>query len=1028
MNCCAPAKRRSNFRTEAAKSCKVDGRSIIAFFVVKAFQQNQYLAERAVPNFLKDCKAMKEESTMPCICKPGFAGVALMLLAVMIRFSYSNAVTNPADTVALQAFRRALQDPVDLHLENWKGSNPCEMGWYGVFCTPPAGPNNITYVMELRLFQLNLSGILAPELGDLSMLMSLNLMWNKFTGGIPSSFQRLSSLQLLLLNGNQLTGSLPPELGYLPQLNRIQIDQNRISGSIPSTFGGLRSVTHLHMNDNLLNGTIPRELGALPNLVHLLLDNNAFSGALPPEIANAPKLQIIQLDNNLFGTNATIPPAWGNIRTLLKLMRNCGISGIIPDLSGLTSLSVLDLSNNNLTGNIPFFSVLPPNMRTLDLSNNSLTGQIPNSVGSLQFLEVLMLRNNRLIGTIPQTLGTAPTFQSKNYSSVIDLQNNNLANLVNQTLATLAATSQTQVRLAGNPSICPTQSNSTTINPLCIFNLNPVVQFDIASSPVNPSDACQNCEPITVGYRLKSPGFTVFDRHDLAFTTYLSSGLNLSHHQVVLRDYTWQRGPRLAMTIQLLPERTTKFNDSEFDRLYRAFSDWLIPDGETFGPYELITFDPRATPTGGKMSGSKKGLSAVAVAGIVLGVTIFAVFVTSVVLVLKGRRHRTPIALRSQMSQLVRMARAKKNPALKVAGVRFFTFKELAKATNQFDVINEIGQGGYGKVYKATLEEENKVVAVKRAQRESLQGLNEFYTEIEFLSRVHHRNLLGLVGYCDDEGEQMLVYDYMPGGNLRHQLESHKNGGVPLDFPTRLRIAIGSARGLLYLHTEADPPIIHRDIKAANILLDNFKVAKVADFGLSKQAPVPDMYGNTPSFVSTGVKGTPGYIDPEYYLTRQLTEKSDVFSFGVVLLELITGTRAISKGKNIVREVQLRNEAGEILSLVDPDVVHYPWGPLERFMRVGLKCCEDMPEKRPDMAEVVRDLESIASSSSDTGSCSPDSYALDMPHASEGQSRYHWDDSQNSDVELSAPSVKDVSDSHDTVELLSKTVSFVRVR
>ncbi|GLT35486.1 hypothetical protein SLA2020_099350 [Shorea laevis] len=223
--------------------------------------------------------------------------------------------------------------------------------------------------------------------------------------------------------------------------------------------------------------------------------------------------------------------------------------------------------------------------------------------------------------------------------------------------------------------------------------------------------------------------------------------------------------------------------------------------------------------------------------------------------------------------------------------------------------------------------------------------------------RLHHRNLVSLVGYCDDEGEQMLVYEYMSNGALR----DHLSGKIkePLSFARRLRIALGSSKGILYLHTEADPPIFHRDIKANNILLDSKFVAKVADFGLSRLASMPDIEGTAPAHVSTVVKGTPGYVDPEYFLTHKLTDKSDVYSLGVVFLELLTGMQPISHGKNLVREVNIAYQSGIIFSVIDGRMGSYPSECVEKFVNLAMECCQDETDSRPSMAEVVQTLETI---------------------------------------------------------------------
>ncbi|KAG0622269.1 hypothetical protein M758_3G085700 [Ceratodon purpureus] len=883
-----------------------------------------------------------------------FWSVAIFLVSMVMvahLFVYLEAVTNPVDTLALQAIYRALHDP-DGHLSNWRGSNPCEDNWEGIVCSEPQGTNNITYVTELRLFGRNLGGTLAPELGNLTQLEYLNIMWNKLTGSIPSTLGKVDDLEILLLNGNQLNGTLPPELGSLTKLTRIQIDENQISGPIPPEFSGMTSMEHLHMNNNSLNGSLPKELGTLPNLIHILLDNNKLTGYLPPEIAYAPSLLIIQLDNNQFASNATIPATWGTIPKLLKLsLRHCGLTGTIPDLANLTHLEVLDLSNNKLTGIIPNRAALPVNLTSIDLSHNQLSGQIPQSIGNLQLLEYLTLKNNKLSGAVPQNLGTGKAFQTAQGLQVIDLQINQLTSF-NASLATLESKTSTKVRLAGNPTICGNANLLT--NPLCVPSNDPfLVPYDssVALEP-SSSNSCHACQPITIGYRLKSPGFSSFDRYDSQFLSWFSAGLNLTQSQVVLKDYTWERGPRLRMTILLFSRNGTSFQQPEFDRLYTNFSQWDLPDSARFGPWELLSFDPRSFAG---FTSTIHGLSKGAMAGIVVGVAVFAMAVTGLVLFVFYWRRRPSAAVRAQIK---RLTKAKSNPALKVSGVIAFTFEELSRATSNFDDKNLLGQGGYGKVYVGDLKDGKQRVAIKRAEPGSLQGAHEFYTEIELLSRVHHRNLCGLVGYCDDVGEQMLVYEFMPGGTLRDHLSAL--AGTPLNFPTRLRIALGSARGILYLHKEANPPIFHRDIKASNILLDARMVAKVADFGLSRLAPVPDFEGATPGHISTLVKGTPGYMDPEYFLTHKLTDKSDVYSFGVVLLELITGMHAISKGKNIVREAHARNEAGEMLSMIDPHIAHYSPKALKAFMQLAVSCCSSSPDERPTMTEVVHTLEELS--------------------------------------------------------------------
>ncbi|CAK9188647.1 unnamed protein product [Ilex paraguariensis] len=293
-------------------------------------------------------------------------------------------------------------------------------------------------------------------------------------------------------------------------------------------------------------------------------------------------------------------------------------------------------------------------------------------------------------------------------------------------------------------------------------------------------------------------------------------------------------------------------------------------------------------------------------------------------------------------------------PQLK--GARWFSFEELRKCTNNFAEVNAIGSGGYGKVYRGTIASD-QLVAIKRAQRGSLQGALEFKTEIELLSRIHHKNVVSLVGFCYEQGEQMLVYEYIPNGNLKDGLSG--KSGFRLNWMRRLRIALDSAKGLAYMHELANPPIIHRDIKSTNILLDDHLNAKVADFGLSKL-----LADTSKSYVSTQVKGTMGYMDPEYYTTQRLSEKSDVYSFGIVLLELVTARAPIERGKYIVVMVKdaIANSTDQyyIRDILDPTLgSSAKLGGLKKFVELAMRCVKDYSCERPTMGEVVREIENI---------------------------------------------------------------------
>ncbi|ONM36854.1 Leucine-rich repeat protein kinase family protein [Zea mays] len=848
-----------------------------------------------------------------------YAVILLVLCAGYVDVARGQT-TDPTEVNALKAIKASLVDPSN-KLKNWGSGDPCTSNWTGIFCDKIPSDSYL-HVTEIQLFKMNLSGTLAPEIGLLPQLKTLDFMWNNLTGNIPKEVGNITTLKLITLNGNLLSGSLPDEIGYLMNLNRLQIDENNISGPIPKSFANLTSIKHLHMNNNSLSGQIPSELSSLPALLHLLVDNNNLSGPLPPELADTRSLEILSL-------------------------RNCSLQGAVPDLSVVPKFGYLDLSWNQLKGSIPT-NRLASNITTIDLSHNFLQGTVPSNFSGLPNIQYLSVNGNLLNGSVPPTIWSNITFTGNRALVLYD--NIHICSLL--------------VRfdiLYGNP-VC-TASNAARAANLC----QPTSVTDAPSGEgkqvsttcfpcptnfeYNPSSPipCFCAAPLGVGFRLKSPGISDFRPYKEAFENDLTSLLELRVYQLYIERYIWEAGPRLNTHLKLFPNNTNLFDMAEVVRLREVLAGWQITLLDVFGPYELLNFTLGFYADEFRTAASP-GLKGGALAGILVGtiVAAIAVSVFSTVFIMKRRRKQRTISRRSLLSRF----------SVKVDGVKCFTFDEMAVATRDFDISAQVGQGGYGKVYRGNLAD-GTTVAIKRAHEDSLQGSKEFCTEIELLSRLHHRNLVSLVGYCDEEDEQMLVYEFMPNGTLRDHLSAKTER--PLSFGQRVHIALGAAKGLLYLHTEANPPIFHRDVKASNILLDSKFVAKVADFGLSRLAPVPDIEGTLPAHISTVVKGTPGYLDPEYFLTHKLTERSDVYSLGVVFLELLTGMKPIQHGKNIVREVNIAYQSGDVSGIIDSRMSSYPPECVKRFLSLAIRCCRDDTEERPYMADIVRELETIRS-------------------------------------------------------------------
>ncbi|CAA0829562.1 Serine/threonine-protein kinase CDL1 [Striga hermonthica] len=318
-----------------------------------------------------------------------------------------------------------------------------------------------------------------------------------------------------------------------------------------------------------------------------------------------------------------------------------------------------------------------------------------------------------------------------------------------------------------------------------------------------------------------------------------------------------------------------------------------------------------------------------------------------------------------------------------------FTFRELAMATKNFRAECLLGEGGFGRVYKGRLETTNQVVAIKQLDRNGLQGNREFLVEVLMLSLLHHPNLVNLIGYCADGDQRLLVYEYMPLGSLEDHLHDLPSDKKRLDWNTRMKIAAGAAKGLEYLHDKANPPVIYRDLKCSNILLDEGYHPKLSDFGLAKLGPVGDK-----THVSTRVMGTYGYCAPEYAMTGQLTLKSDVYSFGVVLLEIITGRKAIDNSRaagehNLVAWARpLFKDRRKFSQMADPMLQgQYPSRGLYQALAVAAMCVQEQPNMRPLIADVVTALTYLASQKYDPEAQQP----AQKPSSGPSTPRMRWE-------------------------------------
>ncbi|TYJ46186.1 hypothetical protein E1A91_A02G103600v1 [Gossypium mustelinum] len=894
----------------------------------------------------------------------------LFLLFFAANIAFLSAVTDPHDAAALQSLKDSWQNTPP----SWdKSDDPCGTAWEGVTCNSSRVTalglstmglkgklsGDIGGLTELRSLDLSfnrdLTGSLSPRLGDLEKLNILILAGCGFTGNIPEELGNLAELSFFALNSNNFTGKIPPSLGKLSKLYWLDLADNQLVGAIPvstPTSPGLDlllKAKHFHFNKNKLSGAIPPKLFSSEMvLIHILFDGNQLTGNIPSTLGHVQTLEVLRLDRNaLWGE---VPSNLNNLTNIndLNLAHN-NLTGPLPDLTSMNTLNYVDLSNNSFdpTEAPVWFSTLS-SLTTLVIEHGSLRGPVPEKLFSFPQIQQVKLRNNAFNGTL--NLGDSVGTQLQ----LVDLQNNQISSI------TLGSGYSNTLILIGNP-VCTTAISNTNFCQIQQQNTKPystsLANCGSKSCPIDQKLSPQSCEcayPFEGTLYFRGPMFrelfNVNMFHSLEMSLWVKLGLTPG--SVFLQNPFFNVDDYLQIQLALFPSSGEYFNRSEVLRIGFDLSNQTYKPPPEFGPYYFIA-SPYPFPASHGTSVSKGVIISVATGAAILvlglvGVGIYAVR--------QKKRAEKAIGLSNPFASWAPSGKDS-GGAPQLKGARWFSYDELKKCTNNFSESNELGYGGYGKVYKGTLSD-GQSVAIKRAQHGSMQGGLEFKTEIELLSRVHHKNLVGLVGFCFDQGEQMLVYEFMANGTLRESLSGRS--GIYLDWKRRLRISLGSARGLAYLHELANPPIIHRDIKSTNILLDENLTAKVADFGLSKL--VSD---SSKGHVSTQVKGTLGYLDPEYYMTQQLTEKSDVYSFGVVMLELITAKQPIEKGKYVVREVRSVMDTKDdehygLRELMDPCIRSS--GNLlgfGKFLELAMQCVEDSATDRPTMSDVVKAIETI---------------------------------------------------------------------
>ncbi|XP_028792796.1 probable leucine-rich repeat receptor-like protein kinase At5g49770 [Neltuma alba] len=888
--------------------------------------------------------------------------LSLHLLLNFLLLSFAAESTSmEEDMNALDSLKNLMQNLP----QSWEGSDPCN-GWEGISCTE-------SRVTSIKLAGIDLNGQLSADIGSLSELRALDLSYNKNLGGpLPREIGNLKKLEELFIVGCGFTGPVPDEIGSLPELAYLSLNSNSFSGRIPASIGNLSKLQWLDLTDNQLVGPIPVSSGAtsgldmLHNTLHFHLGNNNISGAIPPELFSsnmalihlildsnkltgnipntlglAQNLTVVRLENNFL--TGSVPQDLTRLHNVTDLiMYNNNLSGPIPNLSGMTSLQYLDMSNNDFDpSEFPSWLQNLPRLKSLIMGSTNLEGKIPAAFFSLADLQTVVLKDNKLNGSLE--IGTNHSRQLQ----LIDLQNNHIEDFNKQYEAF-----RITIILVGNAACYERGSETST---LCTIQDKP------------PSELTRNCFPDKCSnpYQISSPnckcaypyvGTLSYRAPSYINITALEENLvrTFQSHHLPVDSVSLIKPPCspfqcFKLTVQIFPSGQDHFNQTMISAMSVLLSSLSTTEAYTF----ILGLDNYGLESSRKSSNTRIIIGA-AVGG---SVSLVLFLLAGVYALCQTRRAEKAMEESNPFGNWDLNDRSSPRPQLH--GAKRFSFKELNEYTNNFSQANEIGSGGYGKVYRGTLPS-GQLVAIKRAQKQSNLGVLQFKAEIELLSRVHHKNLVSLLGFCFERGEQMLVYEFVPNGTLKDSISG--KSGIRLDWARRLKVALGTARGLAYLHEHANPPVIHRDIKSTNILLDERLNAKVADFGLSKP-----MDNCEKDHVTTQVKGTMGYLDPDYYTTQQLTEKSDVYSFGVLMLELITARKPIQRGKHIVKvfrsTIDKTKNLHGLQEILDPALgLGSPLKELENFVDLAMNCVEDSGADRPTMSDVVKEIESMLKS------------------------------------------------------------------
>ncbi|XP_050107692.1 MDIS1-interacting receptor like kinase 2-like isoform X3 [Malus sylvestris] len=815
----------------------------------------------------------------------------------------------------------------------------------------PASVGNLSQLTSLILFGNQLSGPIPPEIGNLSKLVELYLFDNYLSGPIPLSFGNLKNLTTMMLYNNTLSGSIPTSLCNLTNLVYLSLYDNKLSGTIPQEIGSLKFLVSLELTNNQLNGTVPSSFGNLSSLENLYLRGNQLSGSIPQEMENLIKLTILDLAINRFSGYLPRDICRGGLLQRFSAENN-EFSGPIPkSLKGCKSLVRVRLEGNQFTSNISEDFGVYPNLQFVDLSDNNMYGEISDIWGQCPNLTTLIFAGNNLTGSIPSEIANATNLQELDFSS------NHLVGVVPKDLGRLA--SMVNLKLNGNKLLGSIPSEFGAFTEL--------EYLDVSTNKLNGSIPSTFGELVSLNYlNLSNNNFSQEIPFQLGQLFHLSQ-LDLSHNSLEGKIPSEMSNMQSLERLNLSHNNLSGLIPATFDGmrglLYVDVSynhlQGPIPNNKAF--QDAHSFEGNVGLCGNvvglqscnkhvsKRKNNRKLVFAIVFP--ILGVVLLAFLA---IVFIKTRRKKEPETDKSDI-----------HDEEEVFSISLFDgkklYSEIIRATDGFNSIYCIGKGGSGSVYKAKLPS-GSIVAVKKLHQKldrEETSQKEFHNEISALINIRHRNIVKLCGFCSNSQHSFLVYEYLDKGSLASIL-SKEDEAKKLDWSRRVRIVKGVAHALSYMHHDCVPPIVHRDISSSNILLDYDYEPCVSDFGTAKLL-------NPDSSNWSSLAGTYGYVAPELAYTMKVTEKCDVYSFGVLALEVIMGKRlgdliSSFSSPSACENKLLKDVLDQRLPPPTPEVEDE----LTTIASVAIACRHSQPQSRPTM-HMVSQLLSLQNATSTGG-------------------------------------------------------------